>query len=162
MRSMGLQYISGWQIHPSFDFDGSSQGILDIEGFSYKGDFTAYSLSSGKFVAVSGTKVETALNLKDGTLTVRSGEDERVVFDITALAQRLWRENKGWSNKSSENDLWAGDSVKPPVILDGTSESGRLTVRLYIHEISGQLVDGAPNVSHIEATILWRENQTPR
>ena len=162
MRSMGLQYISKRDDNPSFDFVGSPDDSLDIEGFSYMGDFSGYSQLASEFDPMLGSKLEAELNWEDGTLIVRSGADERVVFDVAALAQRLRRENKTWLNKSSENDLWADDSRKSPITLEETSESGRLTARLHIHEISGQLVDGAPKVSNIEATILWRENQTPR
>jgi hypothetical protein len=162
MRSMGLQYISKWDDNPSFDFIGSPEDSLDVEGFSNMGRFSEYASEKKELVAVSRTKVETELNRVDGTLIVRSGADERVVFDLAALAQRLRRKNKTWLNNSLENDLWPDDSVEPPITLDGTSKSGRLTVRLHIHEISGRLVDGAPTVSNIEATVLWRETQTPR
>ncbi len=96
--------------------------------------------------------VWTELSYEGDTLTVHSANGERIVFDVAALAQRLRRERKSW-NSESENQ---------PITLDGTSESGRLTVRLHFTSITGELVDGAPEVDFFEGTILWRENQSPR
>ena len=153
MEAMGLQYIGRWQRFPSFEFDASREHPLDIEGFSYMGKIRGgMRLVDAGQSARSEAKAE--ISPEDGTLTVGvpGVGDERIVFDVAALARSLKREAKSWQ----------GDSEEQPITLEGTSESGRLTARLHIHSISGNLVDGAPVVNSVEATILWRENQTPR
>ncbi len=159
MSSMGLQYISRWGDVPSFRFYGSRAVLLDVENFSYKGD-TEWRHSGtreiNEFVAVNGTKFETRLNRDEGTLVVRGGGDERVVFDLNALVQRLKQGSRLWYNDSSGSDL-----ENSPITLEATSESGRLTVRLHIYSIEGDLVDGAPEVQSVDTTILLRERRTP-
>lgn len=152
MESMGLQYVNEWQDSPSFDFAGSHQDLLAVEGFSYMGILTRYLADNNTFMPIPGARVETRLNRENGTFTVRSGKNERVVFDVAALAQRLRRERASWDSNSADQ----------PITLDGSSESGRLTVRLHIESIEGNLVDGAPIVNYVYGTVLWRENPTPR
>ena len=162
MKSMGLQAIYGWQ-RPSFEFNSRLRyNLIDVEGFSYIGivtdhylqltDAGKYSSRKGEFIALSGTKFEIGFGENSDTFLVRSDGDEQIVFDIAAVAQGLKRENNGWS----------GDSEGQPVVLNGTSKSGLLTARLYIRSISGDVVDGAPEVQYLDATILLRENPTPR
>ncbi len=155
MNSMGLQYISRGQDFPSFDFDFDApfRDAFNVEGFSNIDRIYENSSEIDILPPEPATNFETDLNWKDGTFIVHSGGDERVVFDLAALAQRLRRENKSWTNKN-----WDDDPAEQLITLDGISESGRLTVRLHIHSISGHLVDGAPKVESVNVTVLWREN----
>ncbi len=159
MYSIGLQSVSPGDL-PSFRFDGSREDLFDVEGFSYMAPAEWNSASAPaiiELVAVSGTKFDSELNRDEGTLVVRGGGGERVVFDLIALVQRVKQGIADWNiNFRNYN------SGKPPITVEATSESGRLTARLHIHSIGGGFVDGVPEIKYLAATILLRENQTPR
>ncbi len=141
VERLGLTYVARWQTEPTFDFqEGREMPNLDVAGFDTLLDWSDW--HSGRRSDAGQTaagRFEVELDPEMSSLTVTGPQDQRLVFDLVALVDRL-----------SARDIDA--DVSPLMTLEQAQAGFR--VRLHVLEIMGETPADIAEINALRAFIL--------
>ena len=145
--AMGLQEVEPWQFEWTFSYFTTPEPTgLDIAGFAVLQDFYLNAQDRHRIV-LPGTDqaVEVSFDIADGFLRILAADGSGPVFDLAALAARLYAEGPG-TREISEQTLEA-------------AEAG-VRVRVIVRRLGGIVIDGAPAIRNAQVIVLLAESDS--
>ena len=141
IERMGLTYVARWQTEPVFTFqEGREMPHLDVAGFDTLLDWSDWHSGRRSDAGqTAGGRFEVELDQEMSSLTVTGPENQKLVFDLAALVDRL-------RARDIDADLSA--------LMTLEQAQAGFRVRLHVLEIMGQTPADMARINSLRAFIL--------
>lgn len=150
MAALGLDYVASWENSASFAYSSRPTDPVNVSDF----DLLAWQVfTTSRTLELrdenSGETYVVAFNADAGTLSVGTGPDEQVTFDLKALVMGL---GQAYS---------ANDHAVNPDHMTETGRNGRLRVRISFETLNGTRLESVLRFTYAQAMILIGRVEAP-